>query len=279
MTKKFTVKKSSGESQDFSEEKLYHSLRNAGASDEVTGVIIGEIRKELYEGIPTRAIYRKAFQLLRRRVHTTAGRYSLKNAIMELGPTGYPFETYIGELFRRLGYDTKTGQIVQGHCVKHEVDVVAWNKHEKLMIECKYHNIPGKVNSVQIPLYIQSRFLDIRTVWEKIPENSTKQLSGWVITNTRFSDDATAFGTCAGLRLVGWDFPHHGSLKMLIENTRLFPVTAVSGLNKKQKQTLIDQHIVLCSDLAADTKILETLKLPPRLMKNVVAEIHELSGN
>ncbi len=279
MTKNISVKKSSGENQEFSEVKLYHSLRNAGASEEITGMIITEIRKDLYEGIPTRAIYRKAFQLLRRRVHSTAGRYSLKNAIMELGPTGYPFETYIGELFRRLGYETQTGQTVQGHCVKHEVDVVAWDNQEKLMIECKYHNTQGKVNSVQIPLYIQSRFLDIKAVWEQLPENRRRNLSGWVITNTRFSDDATAFGTCAGLHLVGWDFPRHGSLKMLIENTRLFPVTAISGLNKKQKQTLIDQHIVLCSDLASDTKILEMLKLPGRLLNNVVAEIHELSGN
>jgi len=89
MTNQVTVKKSSGESQDFSEEKLYHSLKNSGASEKDISEIISEIRKDLYEGITTKSIYRRAFRMLRRKVHATAGRYSLKNAIMELGPTGY----------------------------------------------------------------------------------------------------------------------------------------------------------------------------------------------
>ncbi|MHC1773956.1 MAG: restriction endonuclease [Lentimicrobium sp.] len=273
-----SVMKSSGESQDFSEEKLYHSLRNAGAPEEVVQSVIFEIRKGLYEGITTRSIYRKAFQLLRRKVHATAGRYSLKNAIMELGPTGYPFETYVGELMKRLGYEARTGQIIQGKCVTHEVDVVAWNREVKLLIECKYHNIPGKVCSVQVPLYIQSRFIDVRSTWETLPENRGKNFEGWVVTNTRFSEDAAAYGRCSGLHLVSWDYPRHGSLKDLIETTALFPVTAISGLNKKQKQILIDHQIVLCSDLAVNLRLLEILRLPGRLLKNVTSEILELSG-
>ncbi|MBK6964467.1 MAG: restriction endonuclease [Bacteroidales bacterium] len=278
MPNQVSVKKSSGESQHFSEEKLYHSLRNAGASEETVQSVIFEIRKDLYEGITTRSIYRRAFQLLRRKVHATAGRYSLKNAIMELGPTGYPFETYIGELLKRLGYETLTSQIIQGRCVSHEVDVVAWNRAIKLMIECKYHNIPGKVCSVQVPLYIQSRFIDVRSTWETLPENRGLNFTGWVVTNTRFSDDAATYGRCAGLHLVGWDYPRHGSLKELIETTSLFPVTAISGLNMKQKQMLIDHRIVLCSELVKDLKVLEMLRLSARDLRNVTAEIYELSG-
>ena len=278
MADHFSIKKSSGESQDFSEEKLYHSLINAGATEETAQSVIFEIRKSLYEGMTTRSIYRRAFRLLRRKVHATAGRYSLKNAIMELGPTGYPFETYIGELMKRLGYEAITGKIIPGKCVSHEVDVVAWNHKVKLMIECKYHNIPGKVCSVQVPLYIQSRFIDVRSFWETLPENRGKSFGGWVVTNTRFSEDAAIYGRCAGLHLVGWDYPRHGSLKELIETTSLFPVTAVSGLNKKQKQLLIDNRIVLCSELMADLKALEMLRLSARDLKNVTAEIMELSG-
>lgn len=277
MTNQVTVRKSSGESQDFSEEKLYHSLKNSGASEKDISEIISEIRKDLYEGITTKSIYRRAFRMLRRKVHATAGRYSLKNAIMELGPTGYPFETYIGELMKRLGYKARTGVIIQGKCVSHEVDVEAWNPAVKLMIECKYHNIPGKVCSVQVPMYIRSRFLDVESVWKTLPENQGKSFQGWVVTNTRFSDDAAAFGKCMGLHLMGWDYPRHGSLKELIETTALFPVTAISGLNQKQKQILIDHQIVLCSDLAANLRMLEILRLPNRLLKNVTAEILELS--
>jgi hypothetical protein len=278
MANPVSVKKSSGESQDFSEEKLYQSLKNSGASEADISEIISEIRKDLFEGITTKSIYRRAFRILRRKVHATAGRYSLKNAIMELGPTGYPFETYIGELMKRLGYEARTGVIIQGKCVSHEVDVEAWNSAAKLMIECKYHNIPGKVCSVQVPLYIQSRFLDVKANWETQSENFGKSFQGWVVTNTRFSDDATTFGKCIGLHLVGWDYPRHGSLKELIETTALFPVTAISGLNKKQKQILIDHQIVLCSDLAVNLRILDVLNLQNRMLKSVTSEILELSG-
>lgn len=276
MANHISVRKSSGEKQEFSEEKLYNSLRNAGASDEIIQSIIVEIRKYLFEGIPTRSIYRKAFKLLRNKVRSTASRYSLKLAIMELGPTGYPFEKYIGALMGRLGYETLVGQIVQGHCVTHEVDVIAWKNDLKILIECKYHNLPGKICSVQVPLYIQSRFIDVKTVWERSPENQGRNYQGWVVTNTRFSDDASTFGKCAGLHLLGWDYPRHGSLKELVETTRLFPVTAISGLNKKQKQILIDNNFILCSDLSVNPKALDLLNLPSRQLKALKAEIEEL---
>ncbi|PKP47090.1 MAG: ATP-binding protein [Bacteroidetes bacterium HGW-Bacteroidetes-11] len=276
MANQISVRKSSGEKQEFSEEKLYNSLRNAGASDEIIQSIIIEIRKYLFEGIPTRSIYRKAFKLLRNQVRSTASRYSLKLAIMELGPTGYPFEKFIGALMNRLGYETHVGQIVQGNCVTHEVDVIAWKNDLKILIECKYHNLPGKVCSVQVPLYIQSRFIDVKTAWERVPENQEKNYQGWVVTNTRFSDDAAAYGKCAGLHLIGWDYPRRGSLKELVETTRLFPVTAISGLNKKHKQILIDNNYILCSDLSVNPKALDLLNLPPRQLRALKTEIEEL---
>lgn len=276
MANHISVRKSSGEKQEFSEEKLYNSLRNAGASDEIIQNIIIEIRKYLFEGIPTRSIYRKAFKLLRNKVRSTASRYSLKQAIMELGPTGYPFEKFIGALMNRLGYETLVGRIIQGKCVTHEVDVIAWKNDLKILIECKYHNLPGKICSVQVPLYIQSRFLDVKSAWERLPENQGRVYQGWVVTNTRFSDDASTYGNCAGLHLIGWDYPRHGSLKELVETTRLFPVTAISGLNKKQKQILIDNNFILCSEVAVNPKALELLNLSPRHFKALKTEIEEL---
>jgi hypothetical protein len=195
---------------------------------------------------------------------------------MELGPTGYPFEKYIGALMSKLGYETLVGQIIQGKCVTHEVDVIAWKNDLKILIECKYHNLPGKICSVQVPLYIQSRFIDVKTAWERLPENHGRNYQGWVVTNTRFSEDASTYGKCAGLNLIGWDYPQRGSLKDLVETTRLFPVTAISGLNKKHKQILIDNNIILCSEVAANPGTLDLLNLPPRQLKALKSEIEEL---
>jgi len=276
MANKFLIRKSSGEKQDFSVEKLHTSLRLAGASDEMISDIITEVKKDLPEGISTRGIFKKAFRILRSRKHSLAARYSLKNAIMQLGPTGYPFEKYVGEIFRKQGFQVKVGVIVQGKCVSHEIDVIATGNHANIMVECKYHNMPGKVCNVQVPLYIHSRFEDIRRRIHESGSQEFNSFEGWVITNTRFSEDAARYGKCVGLHLVGWDYPHQGSLKDLVENAALFPVTALTGLNKKQKQTLIDHNIVLCSDISLNPDLLALTGIGANSMSGVMREVKEL---
>ncbi|NTW26606.1 MAG: ATPase [Lentimicrobium sp.] len=276
MSGNYLIKKSSGEKQHYSVEKLHKSLRLSGASDEIISNIISEVEKELSSGISTRGIYKKAFRLLRRKQHSIAARYSLKNAIMELGPTGYPFEKFIGEIFKAQGFKVNTGVILQGKCVSHEVDVVAVRKDISIVVECKYHNTPGKICNVQIPLYIHSRFNDIRTSMSVKPAFGITDFEGWVVTNTRFSGDAEQFGRCVGLHLVGWDYPRQGSLKDLVENAGLFPITAVTGLNRKQKEYLIEKNIVLCMDLFHNPGLLEPLGLNSRITDRIMSEVREL---
>lgn len=276
MRSKISVRKASGELEAFSEEKLYNSLKNAGASESLINWVMDQIKPHLTQGITTRKIYREAFKLLRRKTGTLAARYSLKQAIMELGPTGFPFEKFIGELLKPMGYKTLTGQIIQGKCVTHEVDVVGWNDQMKILVECKYHNMPGTICSVQVPLYIQSRFLDVKAAWEQMSENKGKDYRGWVVTNTRFSGDASAYGKCAGLHLVGWDYPRAGSLKELVETTLMFPVTVIPDLNKRQKQILIQQDIILCSELAKDFSVLDQFSLSHKTMMQIANDIEEI---
>ena len=276
MPSKISVRKASGELEAFSEEKLYNSLKNAGAGETLINWVIENIKPQLKQGITTRKIYREAFKLLRKKTGTLAARYSLKQAIMELGPTGFPFEKFIGELLKPMGYNTLTGQIIQGKCVTHEVDVVGWNDQMQILVECKYHNTPGTICSVQVPLYIQSRFLDVKAAWEQMPENKGKNYRGWIVTNTRFSGDASDYGKCAGLHLVGWDYPRAGSLKELVETTLMFPVTVIPGLNKKQKHILIHQDVILCTQLAKDFSVLDQFSLPHRTIEQIISDVEEI---
>jgi transcriptional regulator NrdR family protein len=104
MNEQINVIKSSGEKQTFSVEKLKNSLSRAHASPEEITAIIDTILPKLYEGITTKKIYSEAFHLLRGQSKTKAARYYLKRGLMEFGPTGYPFERFIGELFKQQGY-------------------------------------------------------------------------------------------------------------------------------------------------------------------------------
>jgi hypothetical protein len=120
-----SIIKASGEVMPFYSERLKRSLLKAGASEAQADTIILQVQEKLYNGISTKKIYQQAFQLLKNSSRPVAAKYKLRRAIMELGPSGFPFEKYVAEIFRRKGYSVQTGKIVQGDCVKHEVDVIA----------------------------------------------------------------------------------------------------------------------------------------------------------
>ncbi len=278
MVKTILVSKQSGERQPFSKEKFIESIVRAGATGDIAMEVADEVISNLYNGITTREIYKNAFQILRRKMRSLAARYSLKNALLELGPSGYPFERFVGEIFRKEGFMVKTGQTIFGKCIQHEVDVVAEKEDLTIMVECKYGNEQSKVSGVQVPLYVNSRFNDIKSVWAQEERNQGKEFQGWIVTNTRFSTDAETYGTCAGLHLVSWAFPDKGNLREIVESKALFPVTSLTTLNKKQKQFLVEKGIILNEHLLGRYDLLESFEFSPKKRDSVISEIEALSA-
>ena len=279
MKKETLIKKASGETVKFSEEKLRTSLQRVGATEEQIDTVIDEVSEKLYEGITTKKIYRLAFNLLKYSSRHIAAKYHLKQAIMELGPSGYPFEKYIGEILHSQGYTVKVGETVQGKCVKHEVDVIARINNQQLLIECKYHNQPGIFCDVKVPLYIHARFKDVEDQWIKSQGNETMIYQGWVVTNTRFSTDAIQYGACAGLKLVGWDYPIKGSLKEQIDTLGLYPITCLTSLTKIEKQRLLDKKIVLCQEINHNQKLLEQIGVKASRINTILKETQRLCNH
>ena len=270
------VIKASEEQEVFSSTKLKSSLKNAGASSKLIDFVINETEKILYQNITTKDIYKKAFSLLQRKSRVDAAKYKLKQAIMELGPTGYPFENFVGELLKHQGYKVKVGVLVQGNCVQHEVDVVAEKENKHFMIECKYHKSFNTKCHVKNPLYIHSRFLDVEKQWLKREGHSHKFHQGWLVNNTRFSKDAIQYGNCAGLKLLGWDYPSNGSLKEQISISGLYPITCLFSLTKREKQSLLEKNIVLCKQLCEDVNQLDSIISEPNKKKRIIEEAHKL---
>lgn len=276
MSNQVIIEKHSGEKEAFDPQKLYNSLQRTGASQALIEKVKEAIKPHLTDGVTTREIYSRAFQQLRKLQRSAAARYSLKRAIMELGPSGYPFEHFVGELLRNMGYEIKVGEMVQGQCIRHEVDVVAHNQHQQFMVECKYYNSQGKYCNVRVPLYIHSRFNDIEKRWKSTAGLEKRSFHGWVVTNTRFTDDAMEYARCVGLRMVSWDYPRNESLKDMIEQTGLFPITVLTLLNRKQKQSLLEKNIVLCRQLRDMSGLLDQLSLTQSKKRKVLEEINNL---
>ncbi|SRX55152.1 ATP cone domain-containing protein [Aequorivita sp. CIP111184] len=281
MVKNFSnieVIKHSGQKTKFSIEKLKNSLRKSGAEESLVEEISNNVRDELYQGITTKEIYNRAFALLKKKKNAFASKYKLKKAIYELGPTGFPFEKFVGALLFYSGFKVETGQFLHGKCVTHEVDVVAHKNGRYIVAECKFHSDEGRNCDVKVPLYIHSRYRDILNFYSE-SDNSEKPNEGWVVTNTRFSEDALKYGKCSALYLLSWDFPKGDGIKDRIDRLGLYPITVSTLLSQREKQFLLSRDVVLCKQLVNDAFFLDHLGISEKRKERILVEIKLLCKN
>jgi len=265
------IKKESGHLQQYDERKLTSSLLFTGATQQQIEQILSEVNKEIYEGIPTRKIFSLAFKKLREISHPLSAYYGTKRALLELGPDGFIFEKFIAKLFKKMGYNAVTNVIVNGHCIEHEVDVIADNSKEKILIECKYHGSHDRRNDLKTALYIQARSLDI-----KQGPYGKKYDDFWFVSNTSFSDDAIRYSTCAGLKLWGSNFPPQNTIQDSIREFHLDPITCLNSLKKAEKRMLLDSDILVTEDITKNPGVLADIGISSTRTKRVLNEIRKL---
>lgn len=270
------VTKFSGEVVTFDKEKLKKSLLKSGANENDVIQVLYKIEEELYDGIPTKKIYKLAFQLLKKVSNVHAAKYNLRSAIMALGPAGFYFEKFIARVFEIEGYQTVTNQSLQGKCVSHEVDVILKKENNISMVECKFHGSQDAKTDVKIPMYILSRFNDLNTQTYTFFNDNFKISKCWIITNNRFTEDGVKFGICSNLELLSWNYPPENSLKNRIDKYHIYPITALTTLTISEKDKLLTQDIITARDLIGNKDWLNKIGLSPNRIKNVLKEANQL---
>ncbi|MBF2708802.1 restriction endonuclease [Flavobacterium soyangense] len=270
------IVKHSGDIVDFNPLKLKQSLLKSGASQLVVETILKTIKKEIYEGISTKQIYKMAFSLLKKASHSHAARYNLKEAIRLLGPAGFFFEKYIARLFAAENYKTQTNLILQGKCVSHEIDVVIKKENIISMIECKFHLGKDANSDVKVPMYILSRFNDIKDRRHVIFSEKDSISKCWIVTNNRFTSEAIAFAKCSGLSLLSWNYPENNNLKTKNDDNFLYPVTCMTSLSLAEKDRLLILDVILVKEIINNSDCLERIGLSSNRIKNVLKEASEL---
>jgi len=274
------VIKSTGERERFSLNKLRRSLTRSGADDETIERIVEHILPELHEGMKTSQIYKHAYSILKKNKYPAAIRYSLRKAVLELGPSGFPFEKFVAEVLRGKGYTAETGVILPGFCVDHEVDVLMEKDNRHIFAECKFHNQQGIKTDVKVALYVHARFMDLQKAHDeahKRHEGEVKKVhEGWLITNTKLTSDAIEYANCAGLTVIGWDYPEKGNLQDLILETGVHPLTFLSTLTQSDKNSLLEQGIVMCRDLKNSPAPLKSIGFTDEQIGRVVEEVDQV---
>lgn len=273
------IKNNAGETVEFEVSKLKNSLRNSGAGEQSVKKVLETVLPKCFEGITTGELYKMAFEELKKISNSVAARYSLKKALLELGPAGFYFEQWISRVFQNIGYKTETGQLIKGHSVTHEADVIAKKNDKTYWIECKFRNAEDTKISVTTPMYVLSRIKDISNIQYNLFETKTKFTDGWLITNTYFTKDSVAFSEYYGLRLLSWDYPKDKNIKSLVDQNALYPITCLTTLNEKEKQKLLEEKCVLVKELFNNQNLLNILELNQEKKSEVLKEAGELMNS
>ena len=278
MSEQIMIVKASGEREVFNPEKVRASLLRAGATKEVAEQVLAHVLPEPHDEVTTSELYRHTFSILAKINKPVARRYSLRSAIMALGPSGFPFEDFVAEVLKAKGFKCETRQTVLGGCVPHEVDVVAYNDKKLIMVEAKFHNEFGIKSDLKVVLYIKARFDDLKENVFNYGGTNRSITDSWLVTNTKFSSTAVHYGACKNLTMIGWNYPEKGNLQDMIEEEALHPVTCLVSLSATDKKTLLNNKVVLCSDIKESPELLTKFLGNTFDVKPVVNEINELSG-
>jgi hypothetical protein len=259
------VIKADKKEEDFNKDKLNISLMKAGAGDELSASAANEVDRQFKNHMNTDDIYNHTLDHIRKSDPMVALKYTLKRAIMSLGPDGFVFEKYVAKILGQNGYKTEMPQqVLSGFCVDHEVDIIAKIKEENIMVECKFHNISGNQSDIKTALYVNSRFLDLKKGWyhrnhskgagnnNENKLNNTCYLTGaWLFTNTKCTFDAIKYANCSGMKITAWNYPENESLQFYIESKKLYPITILSTLSENNKRKLFEKNILTIKELVA----------------------------
>jgi len=258
----------SGDKEPFSFQKVYNSARRVGASRNLAQDIAKVIKKKAYPGMKTSEIFSDVTKMLNSKTPKAALRFNLKKGMKKLGPTGFPFEKFVGEVLKRLGYNVKINQYLPGHCIRsYEIDFVTQKEKIIYVGECKYRNLPGEKVHSKDALANYARFLDISNgSFFKLKKHEGFKIKTMMVTNAKFTKKTLDYCKCMGISALGWRYPRTQGLECLIEENKLYPITILPGLNSYLANFFVSKKIMLAQDILTinPKKLSKELKIPEK---------------
>lgn len=276
MRKPYYVINSRGEEEPFSFEKVYQSAKRTGASGSLAKRIAENIQQTIHSGIKTSEIFNEVKGLLQEEDSRAAIKFSLKKAIQKLGPTGFPFEKYIGAIFQSFGFEVKLNQYLPGLCLKYEIDFLAQKKDLLYIGECKYRNLlqEKSIHSNTV-LANFARFLDLKDgIFLKQKKLRNFKIKPILVTDAKFTPDAVQFSQCRDMEFLGWRYPKNKGLEYFIESQNLYPITILPSLKNYLAEIFVSKNIMLVKDLLEFDifKFSREKKIPLNYLESLVGE-------
>ena len=269
----YQVIKLNGEREMFSPKKVYYSAMKAGAPAFLAKNISREVESEVYDGIKTTEIFKKVKERLKKENPQFYLRFNLKEGMKKLGPAGFAFEDFVRQIFSRLGMKAKGSRVLSGRCCTHEIDFIAEKDDITYIGECKYRNNAGDKIDVNVCLKGFAVLDDIKN------GNSLKgNLNFFIVTNTKFTDQAIKYSNCKNIKLLGWNYPRNEGLENLIDKNKLYPITILPSFKSYHAEIFKKEGIMLVDEiLSLDVvKFSKKVNIPKNQLEGLIREAQTL---
>lgn len=241
------VTKFDGTMQPFQREKIVDTCVRMGATKEDAKKIADIIERKIYDGIATKKILQMIFRLLKKYRPAVEHQIDLREAISILRPKP-DFERFVHLLLEEHGYEVTPNQIIRGKCVEHEIDGIARKKNETILVEVKHHYNHHTYTGLDVGRIAWATFEDLEEGFEQ-GLNSVKFTGIMIVCNTKLTEHAKQYAKCRGIMHIGWKAPPEHGLERMIEEKKLYPITLLKKLSKRDKTKLLDEGIIALKQL------------------------------
>jgi hypothetical protein len=244
------VTKADGSRQPFNKDKIIKTCIRMGASKQTAYEVADKIERKLYDGIPTKKILQMIFGYMRKDKPATSHLYDLRRGISLMEPKP-EFEMFIRILLANNDFEVQPNQILVGKCAEHEVDAIATRKGATYFVEAKHHYSYHTLTGLD-----ESRIA--RAIQEDVIEGYNMSMGKFkidtplIVTNTKFSEQATRYAYCRDILLIGWNTPLDLNVQSMIEEKNLYPLSCLRRLRRDERTRLVNSGIVLIKQVVEE---------------------------
>ncbi len=263
----------------FSEKKLCNSLLFIGVDERTSYLLCHLVKKSIRRDVSSDEIFRLTRDFLFERDPGLSALYALERGLSVLGPSGFVFEQYVAAMFQDMGYSVRTNIYLEGEGVSHEIDVYARKGNVIFLSEAKYRNDFKTRTHIDQVMYADARLQDIRRRARQ--KSDTREYYMWVITNTRFTDNAILYAVHRDLQLLGWNQPPFINFMKIVYERKLYPVTILPSITKDILKKMSTMDLILVKNLASlsVSEYQEKFGLSQKISEKLFQEVQELLGN
>ncbi|MEM4497271.1 MAG: restriction endonuclease [Nitrososphaerota archaeon] len=241
------VRKADGRLEPYDGSKIMRTALYLGLDREDAERIEREVLEKAYDGIPTSEILAMIRDLAEEIRPELSQARDIREAISAMRPKP-DFEDYARIVLREAGYLVEPGRLLEGRCVSHEIDGIAFKGDEVFVVEVKHHFNQHAYTSLGTVLELWAALEDLREGY-RLGFHPYAFTSAILVCNTKISQHAEQYARCKGIMYMGWRYPRAFALSDIVSSKKIYPITMIKSLSAEAVAKLGDRGIVTLNQL------------------------------